>query len=523
MPRALLSVSDKTGLVDFARGLADLGWTLLSTGGTAHALRGAGLEVTDVSDVTGHPEMMDGRVKTLHPAVHAGLLARRDRPEDAAALETQGYGTIDLLAVNLYPFHEAVAAGASIPAAMEKVDIGGPAMLRAAAKNHAGVLAVVEPSDYDEVLEALRVGRTDDTFRRRLAARVFGHTARYDQSVHDYFAQAAGEARAGASGHEAFAASLTLRLGQVQPLRYGENPDQAAAFYAEAGREGTGLPALRQLHGKELSFNNLLDVDAAATAVSAWTVADGAACALIKHTTPCGCALGSDAAVAFRRALAGDPLSAFGGVAAFNVPVSAAAAEALSEIFLEIVVAPAFDDDALATLQRKKNVRLLTLPPLQPDAGELDFKRVHSGFLVQARMQLDFPEDGWRAVTRRQPTEAELADLRFAWRACASVKSNAIVLARDCMTIGIGAGQMSRVDASRLAVMKAADMGAAVAGAVLASDAFFPFRDGIDAAAGAGIAAVIQPGGSVRDEEVIAAADEHDMAMIFTGRRLFRH
>ena len=523
MPNALISVSDKSGVVEFAQALHDLGWTLLSTGGTARALRDAGLPVRDVSDVTQHPEMMDGRVKTLHPAVHAGLLARRDRSDDMAALEELGYQPIDLVAVNLYPFHEAVASRAPIPHAMEKVDIGGPTMLRAAAKNHAGVLVVVDPGDYGRVLQALRSSAVDEALRRALAAKVFDHTGRYDNAIAEYFRNEAA-ASAGDNDRTAdFPDAIELRLTRVQSLRYGENPDQPAAFYGESSPPEGSLPALRQLHGKELSFNNLLDVEAATMAISAWSDEPRAACVIIKHTTPCGIAIADDQATAYEQANAGDPVSAFGGIVAFNRPVDAAAADKLSAAFLEIIVAPGFDAGALERLQKKKNLRLIVLPVAPADDDELDYKRVRGGMLVQHRMIMRFPEDGWRVVTKRQPDDAEMRDLRFAWRASAAVKSNAIVLAREERTIGIGAGQMSRVDSSRIAVMKANDTGARITGAVLASDAFFPFRDGVDAAAEAGVRAIVQPGGSVRDEEVIAAADEHDIAMLFTGRRVFRH
>lgn len=521
MPTALISVSDKTGVVELARGLHELGWTLLSTGGTARTLRAASLPVTDVSEVTRHPEMMDGRVKTLHPAVHAGLLARRDRTDDMAALQQHGYGAIDLVAVNLYPFHEAVAASAPIPTAMDKVDIGGPTMLRAAAKNHGGVIVIVDPADYTRVLDAVRADTVDDALRRMLAAKVFAHTARYDAAIAGYFARA-GE-QDGVSAADPLPASIELRLERVQSLRYGENPDQPAAFYAEPAPPAGSLPALRQLHGKELSFNNLLDVDAAVMAISAWSDEPRAACVIIKHTTPCGIALADDTRTAYEFANAGDPVSAFGGIVAFNRPVDGAAAESLAGAFLEIIVAPAFAPDARDVLQRKKNLRLIELPLTVPGSDELDFKRVRGGFLAQTRMAMRFDEDGWRVVTRRSPSAEEMRDLRFAWRAAAAVKSNAIVLARDERTIGIGAGQMSRVDSSRIAVLKATDIGASLAGAALASDAFFPFRDGVDAAATAGVRAIVQPGGSVRDAEVIAAADEHDVTMLFTGRRVFRH
>lgn len=540
MPRAILSVSDKRGVVEFARGLAELGWELVSTGGTARALRDAGLAVTQVDEVTGHPEILEGRVKTLHPAVHAGLLARLDREEDRAALEELGYEPIGLVAVNLYPFREAAAAGAAILEAMEQVDIGGPTMLRAAAKNHAHVLAVVDPDDYPRVLDALRAGEVDPALRIELARKVFAHTAAYDEAIAGYLGEALGggtiEARAGtaavgeaareeAAGSgagETFPEELTLRLMKVQGLRYGENPDQAAAFYADVGAPLGSIPEMVQLHGKELSFNNLLDIDAAVMAVSAWP-GDEPACVIIKHTTPCGLALGRDAEDAYLRALATDPVSAFGGIVAVNVPVTAAAAQAMANTFLEVIVAPDFDEHAMEVLTQKKNLRLIVLRSEPVGAGEWDYKRVRGGLLVQQRMRMEFPEDEWRVVTRRQPTDEEWRDLRFAWRAAAAVKSNAIVLARDGQALGIGAGQMSRVDSSRIAVLKARDQGFDLNGSVLASDAFFPFRDGVDAAAEAGAVAVIQPGGSVRDGEVIAAADEHGMAMVFTGRRVFRH
>ena len=522
MPRAILSVSDKTGLVTLAAGLVERGWELVSTGGTGRAIREAGIPVLDVSEVTGHPEMMDGRVKTLHPAVHAGILARPGNEEDTAALTEHGYAAVDLLVVNLYPFRETVARGAALDEAMENVDIGGPTMIRAAAKNHARVTVVVDPADYDRVLAAVDEGGPDPALRRELARKVFAHTAGYDAAVAAYMSglDPAGHPAPPVDG---FPDSLTLELTKVQPLRYGENPDQPAAFYAELDPPDGSLPRLTQLHGKELSFNNLIDVDAAIMGASAWGPEEGVACCIIKHTTPCGLALGDDADDAYRRALACDPVSAFGGIVALNVPVTAAAAEAMGDHFLEVVVAPAFEPAAREILERKKNLRLIQVPVEPAPGSERDYKRVRGGLLVQTRMSMRFPEAAWKVVTRREPTPGEWADLRFAWRAAAVVKSNAIVLARDRRTVGIGAGQMSRVDASRIAVMKAEDQGADLAGCSVASDAFFPFRDGVDAAAGAGARAIIQPGGSVRDEEVIAAADEHDVAMVFTGRRTFRH
>jgi phosphoribosylaminoimidazolecarboxamide formyltransferase/IMP cyclohydrolase len=469
-----------------------------------------------VSEITKHPEIMGGRVKTLHPAVHSGILARRWVPEDAATMKGLGYGVIDLVAVNLYPFHEAVADELPLDEAMEEVDVGGPTMLRAAAKNHADVLAVVDPGDYARVLEALQSSNVQPELRRELARKVFDHTSMYDRAIAAYFDKQY-------PGEDSFPPGLTLQLQRVQALRYGENPDQPAAFYAEADAPANSVAKLEQLHGKELSFNNLLDIEAGVTAVSAWSGEAQSACVIIKHTTPCGVAVGDTAEEAYEKALECDPVSAFGGIVAFNRILSAAAAEAMANAFLEIVVAPEFHEHALEILRRKKNLRIIRMPVAPPAADELDYKRVSGGMLVQTRMQMDFPETDWRVVTAREPSATEMADLRFAWRVCASVKSNAIVLAHNQRTVGIGAGQMSRVDSSRIAVLKAQDQGATLEGAVLASDAFFPFRDGVDAAAEAGITALIQPGGSIRDNEVIAAANEQKMAMIFTGRRVFRH
>ena len=524
MPRAILSVSDKTGVVELARGLADLGWELISTGGTARALRDAGLPVMDVQEVTGHPEMMDGRVKTLHPAVHAGILARSGRGDDDAALTEHGYAPIDLVVVNLYPFQETVARGAELAEAMENVDIGGPTMIRAAAKNHERVLVMVDPHDYGRVLDALQADAVSSELRRELAGKVFGHTAGYDAAIAGFLgAGGAAGASEGSGTSAGFGADLSLRFEKVQDLRYGENPDQPAAFYGEPNAAEDTLPKLEQLHGRELSFNNLIDIDGAVMGASAWGADEGAACCIIKHTTPCGLALGDDAESAYRRALACDPTSAFGGIVALNVPATGDAAEAMSSHFLEVIVAPAFEPEALDVLTRKKNIRLIEMPVRAAPGGELDLKRVRGGVLAQHRMSMRFPEDDWKVVTERQPDDAEWRDLRFAWRAAAVVKSNAIVLVRDRRTVGIGAGQMSRVDASRIAVIKARDEDVDLRGAVVASDAFFPFRDGVDAAAEAGARAIIQPGGSVRDEEVIGAADEHGIAMVFTGRRVFRH
>ncbi|MEP7001402.1 MAG: bifunctional phosphoribosylaminoimidazolecarboxamide formyltransferase/IMP cyclohydrolase [bacterium] len=510
MPRALLSVSDKSGLLDFARGLHTLGWELLSTGGTARALRDAGIPVRDVSDVTQFPEMLDGRVKTLHPAVHGALLARRDLPEHMAAIAKHGIAPIDLVVVNLYPFQQTAARPDATPGdVIEQIDIGGPSMLRSAAKNFASVTTVVDPADYTPVLSMLSSTTDDLDFRRRLAAKVFEHTAAYDAAIAAWFA---------GQRNETFPERTCLPLQKQQSLRYGENPGQNAAFYVE--RPGAGLAGLQQRGGKELSFNNLLDLEGALLASEPF--GDDVCCAIIKHTTPCGLATGTDALDAYRKALACDPVSAFGSVISFTVPVDDAAAEAVSSLFVECVVAPKFSDGALEILGRKKNLRVLEGRARWPE-GALDYKRVRGGLLIQQRPHSVIDQRGWTIVSKRQPTSDELRDLLFAWRAVASVKSNAIVLAREGATIGIGAGQMSRVDAAYMAVHKATTAGHATTGSALGSDAFFPFRDGVDQAADAGVRAIVQPGGSVRDAEVIEAADEHGLAMVFTGVRLFRH
>jgi len=558
--RALLSVSDKTGIQEFAHGLVERGWELLSTGGTARALKEDGLPVIEVAEVTGHPEMMDGRVKTLHPAVHAGLLARRDNPADLAALAAQGYAPIDLVAVNLYPFRETVSKpGVTLPEAVEKIDIGGPTMIRSAAKNFRDVWVVVEPSDYPTVLEALDAGGDQAAVRQGLAAKVFRHVSDYDDAIAGFLgSEAAGEASEGAGPGEvsAFPTRLSVTAQRIQTLRYGENPDQAAAFYGLEGFDG-GLAGLTQLHGKELSYNNLLDLDGALQALAPFAFSPRPAVCIIKHTTPCGLALGESLADAYAKALATDPVSAFGSVIAVNREVDGKTAEALSHLFVECLVTPGFSPDAMETLTQKKNIRLLTLPAGSPPsarepAGEVwwsgapreirsagrflaahgripdprVFRSVYGGVLVQGPPNPPFygiPGEQWRVVTERVPTDAEMDDLRFAWAAVYGVKSNAILLAREGATLGIGAGQMSRVDSSKIAVRKAGEAGLDLGGAALASDAFFPFRDGVDAAAEAGVKAIVEPGGSVRDEEVIDAANEHGIAMVFTGRRLFRH
>ena len=510
MPLALLSVSDKTGIVELARGLAALGWDLVSTGGTARALRDAGLAPRDVSDITGVEEMLDGRVKTLHPSVHGGLLARRDLPEHLRQTAEHGIPLIDLVAVNLYPFRATAARqGVSPGDVIEQIDIGGPSMLRAAAKNFQSVTVVVEPRDYARVLATLQAQDDDLDLRRELAEKAFAHTASYDAAIASWFAQ---------QRHEKFPETVTISVSRQQKLRYGENPDQAAAFYVDA--PGAGLASLTQRGGKELSFNNLLDLEGALLAVDPYS--EETACAIIKHTTPCGLAVGTSAVDAYRKALACDPVSAFGSVIAFTVPVDDATADAVSSLFVEVIVAPSFSEQAVEILGRKKNLRVLEGRAAWPP-NSLDYKRVRGGVLVQERPHAAIDESGWKVATKREPTPEERRDLLFVWRAVAAVKSNAIVLARDCATIGIGAGQMSRVDAAFLAVHKAQLQGHDTKGAVLGSDAYFPFRDGVDQAADAGITAIVQPGGSIRDAEVIEAANDKGMAMIFTGKRQFRH
>lgn len=510
MPLALLSVSDKSGIVDFARGLAVRGFDLVSTGGTAKTLRDAGLAVRDISEVTGFPEMLDGRVKTLHPVVHGGLLARRDLPKHMSVIAEHGIAPIDVVVVNLYPFRATAAKPNVAPdEVIEQIDIGGPSMLRSAAKNFDAVTVVVDPSDYERVLAAITAGGDQRPLRRELAGKVYAHTAAYDSAIAAWFAQQAGD-------H--FPQRLSLAFERAQTLRYGENPHQRAAFYVEA--PGAGLASLVQKGGKELSFNNILDLEGALLAVDPF--AGETACAIVKHTTPCGLATGKSALDAYQKALACDPVSAFGSIIAFTVPVDEAAAQAISSLFVECIVAPSFATEAIAILGAKKNLRVLEGRAAERP-GALDVKRVRGGILVQEKGPSHIDDTAWQVVTKRSPTPAERRDLLFAWRAVASVKSNAIVLARDGATIGIGAGQMSRIDAAFLATHKAQAGGHATAGAALGSDAFFPFRDSIDQAAAAGVTAIAQPGGSVRDAEVIEAADEHGITMVFTGQRMFRH
>ncbi len=510
MPTALLSVSDKTGLVDFAKGLQKLGWKLLSTGGTAKALRAASLEVRDVSEMTNFPEMLDGRVKTLHPAVHAGLLARRDIPDHMSAITAQGIEPIDLVAANLYPFESTAARkGATAAEIIEQIDIGGPSMLRSAAKNFAAVTVIVDPADYARVLASFEAGDDDLDLRQLLAEKVFARTAAYDAAIAHWF---------GCERSETFPDNIGISLERLATLRYGENPGQRAAFYIE--RKHDGIAALEKKGGKDLSFNNLLDLEGALLATDPFT--DGICCAIVKHTTPCGLAIGESSLDAYKKALACDPVSAFGSVISFTHEVDDATAEAVSSLFVECVVSPKFTQGALEILGRKKNLRVLE-GRAEWREHALDYKRVRGGLLAQERAAEDEKQDEWKVVTKRFPTDAETRDLQFAWRAVGSVKSNAIVLARSGATIGIGAGQMSRVDAAFLAVHKAQQVDNETKGSVMGSDAFFPFRDGIEQAAEAGVSAIVQPGGSVRDEEVIAAADEYGIAMVFTGRRQFRH
>jgi phosphoribosylaminoimidazolecarboxamide formyltransferase/IMP cyclohydrolase len=509
MPRALLSVSDKRGIVLFAKSLVRLGWEVVSTGGTAALLRSERVPVTPVDQVTGFPEILDGRVKTLHPAIHAGLLSRADSPEHLRQLQEHRIERFDLVAVNLYPFQATIAdPQVSMADAIENIDIGGPSMLRSAAKNFEFVLPVVEPRDYSRVIELLEQGSIPLDVRREFAAKVFTHTADYDNAIAGYLTPST----------DALPDRITLSMERRQHLRYGENPDQRAGLYAT--EEPRGIGDVTQRQGKELSFNNLLDIDAAMLAVAAWK--HRVACAIIKHTTPCGIALGSRAIDAFTAARGTDPVSAFGSVIAFNTVVDRAAAEAMSDLFVEVVVAPAFHADALEVFSTRKNLRVVELP-VPSGRGHLDWKRIRGGFLIQDAFHFDPDESNWQVATIRQPTEAELDSLRFAWAAVSTVKSNAILLARGEQAIGIGAGQMSRVDASFLAVHKATRAGHDTRGSVLASDGFFPFPDGVEAVAEAGVTAIIQPGGSVRDAEVIATADRLGMAMVVTGRRMFRH
>jgi phosphoribosylaminoimidazolecarboxamide formyltransferase/IMP cyclohydrolase len=511
--RALLSVSDKAGIVEIARELGHLGFELVSTGGTARVIAAAGLPVTEVAEVTGFPEIMDGRVKTLHPKVHGALLGRAGI--DDAVMRAQGIAPIDLVAINLYPFAETIARpDCRYDDAIENIDVGGPAMLRAAAKNHARVAVLVDPADYPGALAELRAGGITDATRRRLAAKAFGHTAHYDALVSGWLRRQQGDA--------SYPAALAVGFRKKQDLRYGENPHQSAAFYADPLATGASVASSRQLQGKELSYNNIADAD---TAIECVRQFDAPACVIVKHANPCGVAVAASLGEAYVRAWEPDTTSAFGGVIAFNRPLDPATAAAIVERqFVEVVAAPACEPAALAALAGKQAIRVLETGALTAvPAAAVELRSVAGGLLAQSRDQSAIDAAALRTVTRRAPTAAEIADLLFAWRVCKFVKSNAIVFAGDGRTVGIGAGQTSRVVSTRIAAMKAADAKLSVAGCAMASDAFFPFRDGLDAAAELGIGAVIQPGGSLRDAEVIAAADGHGIAMVFTGMRHFRH
>ena len=524
---ALLSVSDKTGIVEFARALAARGVRLLSTGGTAKLLADSGLTVTEVAAHTGSPEILDGRVKTLHPKIHGGLLARRDSAEHMDTIKAAGIDRIDMLVVNLYPFRETVAKpDCTFADAVENIDIGGPAMLRAAAKNHGteagGVTVVIDPVDYSRVLAEMdKGGSTSYGLRLALASKVYAHTAAYDGAIAAYLTSLADAepAQDATPARNEWPGTLTLQVKQEQALRYGENPHQSAAFYVDAQRPAGLLGNYRQLQGKELSYNNIADADAA------WECArsfEAPACIIVKHANPCGVAVAADTLGAYQQAFKTDPTSAFGGIIAFNRPVDAATAEAVSAQFLEVLLAPAYDGAALAILAAKKNVRVLEVP-MGTGQNAFDIKRVGGGWLVQTPDAYNVPRDALKVVTKRQPTEQEMNDLSFAWKVAKYVKSNAIVFVGGGMTLGVGAGQMSRIDSARIASIKAENAGLTLKGSAVASDAFFPFRDGLDVVVAAGATCVIQPGGSVRDDEVIAAADEHGIAMVLTGTRHFRH
>jgi phosphoribosylaminoimidazolecarboxamide formyltransferase/IMP cyclohydrolase len=512
--RALISVSDKTGIVDMAKGLTALGAEILSTGGTAKTLREAGVAVTDVAAYTGSPEILEGRVKTLHPKIHGGLLGRRKDPKHVTEMQQQGIGPIDIVVVNLYPFEAAIAKpDCTFEHAIENIDIGGPSMLRSAAKNHEDVLVLVDPADYNRVLEALKGGSVTRELRRELAAKVFQHTARYDSLIAGYLEKQV------LAEPAKFPAILSLQYERAETLRYGENPHQQGAFYRELGSREPSVSRAKVLHGKAMSYNNYLDANSALELAKEFAET---AAVIVKHNNPCGVALGASPIEAYVKARETDPVSAFGGVIAFNRPVDLATAKEITSTFVEVVVAPGYHEEALAELKRKKDLRLLDIGPLTMAVRDgLDLKKLVGGLIVQDR-DLGVLADlrALKVPTKRKPTDEEYAACAFAWKVCKHVKSNAIVYARAGQTVGVGAGQMSRVDSVKLAGMKAV---LPVKGCVMASDAFFPFRDGLDAAAQAGITAVIQPGGSIRDQEVVAAADEHQMAMILTGMRHFRH
>jgi len=515
--QALISVSDKTGVLDLARALVEMGVSILSTGGTAKLLSQNGIAVTEVAEYTGYPEMLDGRLKTLHPMIHGGLLARRDAPEHMAAIKDAGIEPIDLVVVNLYPFTQTIAKpGCKLAEAIENIDIGGPTMLRSAAKNYTGVAVVVDPADYPALLDELRTsgGSIGIDTRFALAKKVFTHTAAYDGAISNYLTSLDAEHIS-----REFPERLTVQFTRVQSMRYGENPHQSAAFYRDIEPAPGSLASYTQLQGKELSYNNVGDADAAWECVKTFSEP---ACVIVKHANPCGVAIGKSPLEAYQRAFATDPTSAFGGIIAFNQPLDGACAEALGKQFVEVVIAPAYDAAARKVLEAKTNVRVLSVP-LAAGANRYDFKRVGGGLLVQTPDTKNVGETELRVVSKKKPSAEQLRDLLFAWRVAKFVKSNAIVFCGSGCTLGVGAGQMSRVDSARIAAIKAQNAGLSLEGSLVASDAFFPFRDGVDVVAQAGAKAIIQPGGSMRDEEVIAAADELGLVMVFTGHRHFRH
>ena len=525
--QALISVSDKTGVLDFARALSAMGVNLLSTGGTAKLLQENGLAVTEVADYTGFPEMLDGRVKTLHPKVHGGILARRDFPEHMAKLDEHGIPTIDMVVVNLYPVQATVAKDdCTLDDAIENIDIGGPAMLRSAAKNHKDVVVICDPSDYGVVLAEMKTtdnspGYISYETRFNLAKKVYAHTAAYDGAITNYLSSL-GPDRSHAN-RGAYPQTLNVAFEKVQDMRYGENPHQGAAFYRDTKAVPGALANYRQLQGKELSFNNIADADAAWECVKSFTGMDQpAACVIVKHANPCGVALGGSAVEAYSRALQTDPTSAFGGIIAFNVEVDARAAEAVSKLFVEVLIAPSFTAEARQIMSAKQNVRLLEIA-LGAGQNNYDVKRVGGGLLVQSPDAKNAGMEDLRVVSKLQPSPQQLQDLMFAWRVAKFVKSNAIVFCGNGMTLGVGAGQMSRIDSARIASIKAQNAGLSLTGSAVASDAFFPFRDGLDVVVDAGATCVIHPGGSMRDQEVIDAADERGVVMLYTGTRHFRH
>ena len=518
--QALISVSDKTGVLEFARALAAMNVKLLSTGGTAKLLAEHGLAVTEVADYTGFPEMLDGRVKTLHPKVHGGILARRDLPQHMDALSQHDIPTIDMVVVNLYPFQQTVAKdNCLLEDAIENIDIGGPAMLRSSAKNHKDVVVICDPSDYQRVLAEMQANSGEVSFDTRfdLAIKVFAHTAQYDGAITNYLS-ALGPDRQHSS-RATYPATLNLQFVKLQDMRYGENPHQSAAFYRDVTTVEGALANYRQLQGKELSYNNIADADAAWECVK---TLDAPACVIVKHANPCGVAVGVDAHEAYSKALKTDPTSAFGGIIAFNCALDGKAAEAVVQQFVEVLIAPAFSDAARKVFESKQNVRLLEIP-LGQAVNLFDVKRVGGGLLLQSADAKNVQANELTVVSKKQPTPAQLHDMMFAWRVAKFVKSNAIVFCGNGMTLGVGAGQMSRIDSARIASIKAQNAGLSLAGSVVASDAFFPFRDGLDVVVAAGANCVIQPGGSMRDQEVIDAADEQDVVMAYTGTRHFRH